>query len=136
MATAPTRKLWCVWSWICAQSEFKKIWYFDTNCNECDDNFLLRDKLRRHVLARSRWSICTAIRGASVISFSLCVCVLCLFLSNAFFWFSNVLEWATKAGPCHLFIVLLWSLKVQISTTYIQNAFFKYATIGQSIVHV
>ena len=77
-------KLQCVYSQICGWSEFKKTWYFDAKCNECDDNFSLRVKLRWHVLARSRWSISTAIRGAIVISFSVCVCVLCTFLSHAF----------------------------------------------------
>ena len=42
-------ELQCVWSQICGRSESKKTWYFDTNCNECDDNFSLRVKFRRHI---------------------------------------------------------------------------------------
>ena len=96
---AARHELRCVWSRICGRSESEETWYFETNCNECNDDFLLRVKLRRHVLARSQWSIGTAIRGASVISFSVCVCVLCLFLSHTFSNFQMSQSGTPKPAP-------------------------------------
>ena len=46
---AATHELWCMWSRVCPESEFKKTWYFDTNCNVYDENFSLTFKLRRHI---------------------------------------------------------------------------------------
>ena len=47
-----TRELRGMWFRICAWREFKKTWYFDANCNECDDKFLLRVMLRTHIRSR------------------------------------------------------------------------------------
>jgi len=74
---------------------------------ECNDNISLRVKLRRHVFARSRWSRGTVIRGALVISFSECVCVLCQFLSHAFSNFQMSQSGPPKPSTCHLFKKLL-----------------------------
>ena len=60
------------------------------------------------MLARSRWSISTAIRGALVIFFSVCVCVLCLFLSHAFSNFQMSQSGPPKLAPatCLVFVYL------------------------------
>ena len=34
---------------ICALSESEETWYFNPNCNECANDFLLRVNLRRHI---------------------------------------------------------------------------------------
>ena len=51
------------------------------------------------MLARSQWSIGTVIRGALVISFSVCVCVLCLFLSHTFSNFQMSQSGPPKPAP-------------------------------------
>ena len=79
------------------------------------------------MLACSRWSISTAIRGALVISFSVCVCILCLFLSHAFSNFHMSQSEPPKPAPAtyyyyHLVLLLLSSLFIayymSISTNY------------------
>ena len=46
---ATVTELRYVCSQIYGRSESKDTWYFDMNCNECNDDFLLRVKLRRHI---------------------------------------------------------------------------------------
>ena len=57
------------------------------------------------MLAHSQWSIGTAIRGALVMSLSVCVCVLCLFQSHAFSNFQMSQSGPLKPAPATCFII-------------------------------
>ena len=57
------------------------------------------------MLARSCWSMGTVIRRALVISFSVCVCVLSLFLSHSFSNFQMSQSGPPKLAPVTCFIL-------------------------------
>ena len=57
------------------------------------------------------WSIGTVIRGASVNSLSVCVCVLCLFLSHAFSNFKMSQSGPLKPAPATCFYIFGISCK-------------------------
>ena len=58
------------------------------------------------MLARSCWSTGTVIRWALVISFSICMCVLCLFLSHAFSYFQMSQSGPPKPAPATCIFII------------------------------